>query len=111
LDVVPWDSKKYKNTYVRNIPTKGVKQVMNDMFKQYQLSGKMREKQILNAWSSIMGETIAKRTSKKFMKNGVLFVSINSAPLKNDLMLSKEKIIAHYEETFEKGILKDITFL
>jgi len=88
-----------------------VKKVIEAMFRKYQLSGKFKEKSVLNAWDKLMGTSISKRTSKKFVKNGVLFVEITSPPLKNDLNLSKEKIIYLYEQEFVKGILKDIRFL
>lgn len=96
---------------VRDTPTKTLKQVMGEMFESYKLSGKMHEKQVVNAWPRIMGPTIAKRTGKKFLKNGVLYVSINSAPLKNDLSLSKEKIIYLFEQEFGSGVLEDIRFI
>ena len=108
---MPWDTEKYKNYKIRNTEVKPLKQVINDMFSKYRLSGKLREKQIINSWDQIMGISIAKRTSKRFIKEGILFVEITSAPLKNDLMLSKEKIIYLFEQEFGKGILKDLRFL
>ncbi len=108
---MPWNSEKYKNYRIRNTEVKPLKQVMNDMFKKYRLTGKFREKQLINSWDEIMGVSIAKRTSKRFMKDGILFVEITSAPLKNDLMLSKEKIIYLFEQELGEGILKDLRFL
>jgi hypothetical protein len=81
------------------------------MFQQYRLTGKFREKRIINSWEKIMGSSISKRTSKVFMNNNILFVELTSAPLKNDLTLSKEKIILLFEQEFGKNCLKDIRFL
>ena len=58
-----------------------------------------------------MGPSIAKRTSRIFMKNNILIVELTSAPLKSDLTLSKEKIILLFEQEFGKNALEDIRFI
>ena len=108
---MPWDKEKYKYIKTRKTDAKPLKQVLNQMFKQYRLSGKFRDKRIINSWKRIMGPSIAKRTSMIFMKNNVLVIELTSAPLKNDLTLSKEKIIVLFEQEFGKNAIEDIRFI
>lgn len=108
---MPWDKEKYKDLNIRKTDAKPLKHLLNKMFEQYRLTGKFREKRIVNSWEKIMGPSISKRTSNIFMKNDVLFVELTSAPLKNDLTLSKEKIIFLFDQEFGKNSLEDIRFL
>jgi hypothetical protein len=45
-----------------------------------------------------------------FFKGNVLYVELTSAPLKQELTLSKEKIIAVFSEKVGKGVIEDIIF-
>lgn len=48
---------------------------------------------IKEAWQSEMGDMICSYTQKLYFKGGVLTVYLTSAPLRNELSMSKEKVI------------------
>ena len=47
-----------------------------------------------NVWREVFGSVISKYTSSVRYKDGVLTVSITSAPLKQEIMSTKESVIA-----------------
>ncbi|UII33355.1 DUF721 domain-containing protein [Fulvivirga ulvae] len=102
------DKKKY-NSRKSDISTVG--EAINDLLNNYRLKGKFDEARLVSSWESLMGKTIANRTGKIFIKNQVLFVEINSAPLKHELNLSKSKIIDIFEQEIGRGIIGEIIFL
>jgi hypothetical protein len=63
--------------------------------------------QIEEVWEKIMGKTVAKYTDKIQIIGTTLFISTTVAPLKNELLYQKEKIIAQVNEALaEKAILE-----
>ncbi len=102
--------KRYNNMGTRNSEAISIKQGLNDLFKHYKLTGKLREKSIVHSWTRIMGKSIAIRTSKVYMKDKTLFVHLTSAPLKNELSMSKDKILDMFEQEHGTGIIDDIRF-
>jgi hypothetical protein len=63
--------------------------------------------QIEDVWEKIMGKTVAKYTDKIQIIGTTLFVNTTVAPLKNELLYQKEKIITQVNEALgEKAILE-----
>lgn len=56
------------------------------MFDNYDMSDKLGETRLQAGWEELMGKTIAKNTKKLYIKNGVLYLEIVSASLKNELI-------------------------
>ena len=64
--------------------------------------------QIHDAWEKIMGKTIAKYTDKIQIVNQTLFISSTVAPLKNELLYQKEKIIERVNEALGEKVIKEV---
>ena len=80
------------------------------MLKSYKLEGKFDEKKLINSWESMMGKPIAKRTEKLFIKERTLFVKLNSAPLRQELTIAKDKVLAIVHQNFGTELVSDIKF-
>ena len=63
---------------------------------------------IENIWEEIMGKTIAKYTDKIQIINSTLFITTNVAPLKNELLYQKEKIIERVNEALGEKTIKEV---
>ena len=92
-----------------NLSTVG--EALNEMMRAYQLKPRFDEMQLIAKWEDFMGKMIANKTEKIFVKNDVLIVELNSAPLKHELNMSKTKVMQRIEEEFGAGIVKDIIFI
>ncbi len=87
---------------------KNIKQVINELLATYKLNGKIDELKIWNHWAELVGTVVAKNTSKIMLKNGILSVFVESAPLKNELMYHRSIILQKINNFFEKQIIKEI---
>jgi hypothetical protein len=58
-----------------------------------------------------MGNTVSKRTTNLFFREKKLIVELNSAPLKQELTLSKSKIIELFAKEVGPGIVEEVVFL
>lgn len=59
-------------------------------------------------WEEVMGKTIARYTDKIQVINHTLFVYTNVAPLKNELLFQKEKIIERVNEALGEKLIKEV---
>ena len=72
------------------------------------LKGFMQAMQIEDVWEEIMGKTIAKYTDKIQIINQTLFISSTVAPLKNELLYQKERIIELVNEALGEKVVKEV---
>ncbi len=64
--------------------------------------------QIQEVWGNIMGKTIANYTDKIEIINSTLFISTNVAPLKNELIYQKAKIIERVNEALGERVINEV---
>lgn len=105
------NSKKKRYEYSRTAETNTVKSALQEMLSTYRIKDKFTATQITSSWGRMMGEPIAKRTEKVYMKNKKIFVKLTSAPLKNELSLSKQKVKNLFQKEFGEDTIEDIVFL
>ena len=63
---------------------------------------------IEDIWEELMGKTIAKYTDKIQVINHTLYVTTTVAPLKNELLYQKEKIIERVNEMLGEKLVKEV---
>ena len=81
---------------------------LKEFLKKSKLKGGIQALQIEDAWEKIMGKTIAKYTDKIEIINRTLFISSTVAPLKNELLYQKEKIIERVNEELGENVIKEV---
>lgn len=88
---------------------------MNDLIKSFlNKSGKemlFHEKNILKLWNEEFDGIISKATKKIYMRNGVLYVSMDNASLRFELAGRKSEIIKKLNEKAGLEVVKDIIFM
>ncbi|AFC25402.1 DUF721 domain-containing protein [Saprospira grandis] len=85
--------------------------VLGKMLQVYGLSDKMREFQIRNYWEQQMGPMIAEHTQSIFVKRRKLFVRMRSAPLRQELLYGKAKLLELLNRHLGEEYLKDVVIL
>lgn len=83
-------------------------EAMKQFLKQSRIKGYIQAFQIEEAWEKIMGKTIAKYTEKIHIHGQVLYITTTVAPLKNELMYQKEKIIERVNDALGEKVIKDV---
>jgi hypothetical protein len=91
--------------------TQTFQEAFAEMLNTYKIRQKFEESNIVTKWEEIMGKTIATRTSKIFIKDKKLFIEISSAPLKQQLLMSKSKILEILNRGHESPIINEVKFL
>lgn len=85
---------------------------LQDAIRQFLNKSKLKQglqaARIQNIWEEIMGKTVAKYTGKIQIVNGTLYVHTDVAPLKNELLFQKEKIIQRVNEAFGEKVINKV---
>ena len=85
---------------------------IGDALKQFieksKLKNGIRAVQIESVWEEVMGKTIAKYTDKIEVINQTLFINTAVAPLKNELLYQKDKIIERINEAMGEAYIKNV---
>lgn len=85
-----------------------LKEVLKEMIELYRLRGKLNQSKIKATWEELMGPVIAKYTTDIRLRNQKLFLTITSAPLRQELSYGKDKIIKILNETLGENFIKDV---
>ena len=87
-------------------------QKLGDILKLFVQSKPIKDKYLLeeirSLWYTNMGPTIAQYTSDMRFQKGILTLKISSAPLKQELIYGKQKLIALLNEDLFDNPIQDI---
>jgi predicted nucleic acid-binding Zn ribbon protein len=85
-----------------------LKEVLNEFMKSFKISDKIDEMRLKAGWEKVMGKMIAVHTVNLYLKNKTLFITLDSAALKNELSYAKKKIINMLNKEFGTKIVEEI---
>jgi predicted nucleic acid-binding Zn ribbon protein len=85
-----------------------VGEVINQLIDAYKLRDRINEVRLTHAWESRMGEAIARRTTRLHIRNRVLVIEVSSAPLRQELFNSRERIRTVLNEALEGDFIDDV---
>ncbi|MCC6289367.1 MAG: DUF721 domain-containing protein [Chitinophagaceae bacterium] len=83
-------------------------QALKIFLQKSRLKGSIQGFQITEVWEQIMGKTIAKYTEKIEIIQHTLFISTTVAPLKNELLYQKDKIIQRVNEALGENLIREV---
>lgn len=69
-----------------------LKQALQAMIEHYRLRGKLNQSRIKSLWAQLMGPSIAGYTKEIRLFKNKLYITIESAPLRQELSYGREKI-------------------
>ncbi len=101
----------YRTPTTRKPGTTTLKQAIDELLNTYQLRTKFNETYLVTYWEQLMGKGIASRTGKLYVKDKKLYVQIHSAPLKNELLLAKSKVIALINREMGEEVIDEVIFI
>jgi predicted nucleic acid-binding Zn ribbon protein len=71
----------------------------------------LNELKIVHSWEKVVGEMIARHTIDLYIRNGKLFVKVDSPALKNELTYSSSMIIENLNNEAGSKVIEEIIFI
>lgn len=78
------------------------------MVKDLRLKSGIDEIRVQEEWHKIMGAPISKYTKEISLKKGKLYVKVESAPLKQELSYSRDKIKELFNKELGEEIIREV---
>ncbi|MDR3194093.1 MAG: DUF721 domain-containing protein [Tannerella sp.] len=73
-----------------------------------QLRKKLLETRVLRAWNEVLGNLVTQSTRNLYVKNRILYASVDSSVLRNELMLNREDIVRRMNEYAGAEVIRDV---
>jgi predicted nucleic acid-binding Zn ribbon protein len=90
--------------------TQKLGEVLKEVLQNQQLDTKLFELQLIQSWEKVLGPIVQKYTTNIYINNKKLYVNLSSSILRNDLMLSREKLIEALNKQAGASVINDIVF-
>lgn len=88
-----------------------IKQAIDHLLDTYKIRKKFDETAVVAAWPEVMGTAIANRTQNVYVRDRRLYVKIESAVVKNELVLMRSQILARLNEHVGQVVVDDLVIL
>lgn len=82
--------------------------VLKNMVKEMKISPKLHELKIKKFWQEVMGTTINNYTKEIKLRRNKLFITIESAPLRQELAYGKDKLVKVLNRELGEEYIQDI---
>ena len=93
---------------IRKSNEKPLKAAIEEFLDTFRLRDKLNQARVIQAWEKVVGEMVARNTSQMHIRNKVLFVKVNSAALRNELLFARSKIINALNKEAGATVIEDI---
>jgi predicted nucleic acid-binding Zn ribbon protein len=93
---------------MRRSKTVSLSEAIHDYLKEMNLEGKLTELHLIESWEDIVGKAISSRTSKVYIKEGILYVHLKSSVVRNELLMLREALKEKLNEKAGSQVIKDI---
>lgn len=87
-----------------------MKEAIAQLIKSYRMDDKMLELKLVDMWREMMGKMIASKTTTVIYKNRILSIQVNSAPLRNELLMIRSEIMERLNEKLGVNLIDEIQF-
>jgi predicted nucleic acid-binding Zn ribbon protein len=87
-----------------------LKEVINDLLKEYRLSDKLRELKLIESWPKVVGKIIAKHTTGIYFRDKKLYITLDNAAVREELLYAKSKLIKSLNKHAGESLVEDIIF-
>jgi len=95
---------------LRRHNTQKLGEVLKEVLQNQHLDTKLYEIQLIESWEKVLGATVKKYTTDIYIYNQKLYVKLSSSILRNDLLLSREKLIQALNKQVGVPVISDIIF-
>jgi predicted nucleic acid-binding Zn ribbon protein len=93
---------------MRKSQTQNISQIISSILKANGLEDKLAETRLIQSWEELLGKSVARLTKSMYIKNRILFVSLNSSVVRSELTMIKKDMIIRLNEKAGKSIIDDI---
>ena len=85
-------------------------EIISQLLKDQNLDVKLNETKLIKSWNSLLGDSVARYTTKLYIHNRILYVQLSSAVLRNELSMCRNMLIQRLNKYISTEVITDIIF-
>ena len=78
--------------------------------RQQSLESPLNEQRLINAWSEVLGPAISNYTNELYIRNQTLYVHLTSSVLRQELFISRQRLIQNLNQHVCANVITNIIF-
>jgi len=95
---------------MKRVEPEAVGDVLRQTLQQQGMTGRLYEARAVSLWPSVVGEHIASMCGRPVMNNGLMTLYVRSAPLRQELSMSRTQLMHLINETLGREVVREIRF-
>lgn len=96
---------------MKRFDTEGISDILGKFLREEGLEIPLLEHRALRAWPEVMGQAISRYTSDLRIRNGILYVKVSSAPLRQNLQMAHKSVAEKINAYVGSRVLTDVKFM
>jgi predicted nucleic acid-binding Zn ribbon protein len=93
---------------MRRSNTQTIAEVIHEYIDALKIRRKLKESRIEKQWEELLGQKAASLTKKIYIKQGILYVHVNSSALSNEILMMRETLIKKINEKAGEELITKI---
>lgn len=84
--------------------------ILRRYLRQESLESPLNEQRLIELWPQMLGPGMAKYTRDLYIKNQILYVSLSSSTLRQELMMGRELLVRKLNQKVGANVITNIIF-
>jgi len=93
---------------MRRKNTQKLNEVIEKYLESLDIDDKLKEVRLIRSWKDVVGTLIARKTNRIFIKDGKLFVYMDSSIARNELSMVKDSLVERLNRNAGGQVINDI---
>ena len=89
---------------------KSISEIVRETCREEGLETPLNEYRLIQAWGQLLGSSVQNYTKGLFIKNQILYVTLTSSVLRQELMMNRRTLVHRLNEHVKAQVITNIIF-
>lgn len=89
---------------------KSISEIVRETCREEGLETPLNEYRLIQAWEQLLGSSVQSYTKNLFIKNQILYVTLTSSVLRQELMMNRRTLVHRLNEHVKAQVITNIIF-
>lgn len=89
---------------------KSISEILRETCREEGLETPLNEYRLIQAWGQLLGSSVQSYTKNLFIKNQILYVTLTSSVLRQELMMNRRTLVHRLNEHVKAQVITNIIF-
>lgn len=89
---------------------KSISEIVRETCREEGLETPLNEYRLIQAWAQVLGSGVQSYTKNLFIKNQILYVTLTSSVLRQELMMNRRTLVHRLNEHVKAQVITNIIF-